>query len=286
MKAMSRLSGIFSATAVSLAVGILASSVVAVAPASASGIAPSAYTRGVSAVGATTAVLEGKVTDQSSSASTVTFCLSTSYTTTAGALTCSITTSTPTLATYSGSTNVTNGSQTGDMASLSVGSLTRGTAYYYQLVATNSFGTSHGKVVEVTTDNQSAYENTVSVSPPPAGSFSGSSGGDGWMLTFSSANVFTVFHQNPSGSNELTASCHNETSTSACAGWNGVDGTGTLPIYDSAHPTASLYPSADESVYFDPTNSYLYVWAVENLSSVYTMGVIGINTLTPTEAMW
>jgi hypothetical protein len=167
------------------------------------------------------------------------------------------------------------------MASLSVGSLTRGTAYYYQLVATNSFGTSHGKVVEVTTDNQSAYENTVSVSPPPAGSFSGSSGGDGWMLTFSSTNVFTVFHQNPSGSNELTASCHNETSTSACAGWNGVDGTGTLPIYDSAHPTASLYPSADESVYFDPTNSYLYVWAVENLSSVYTMGVIGINTLTP-----
>lgn len=116
--------------------------------------------------------------------------------------------------------------------------------------------------------------NTITVSPPPTSSFTGSSGGDGWILAFSSNQVFTVFH-NPA---TLEISCHLESNAAACPGWGGTSPTGLLKVVDAAAPTTPLYASFTPSLYYNPADGKLYIWATEGTSSSnYTTGVIAVS---------
>ena len=56
------------------------------------------------------------------------------------------------------------------------------------------------------------YTNTQTFPVPPASSYAGSGGGDGWGLAFSATQVFNVFHHNSS----LTVACHVQADASPC----------------------------------------------------------------------
>lgn len=74
-------------------------------------------------------------------------------------------------------------------------------------------------VMAVTPTAQAAsvtYTATQTIPVPPASTYAGSGGGDGWDLAFSQTEVFNVFHHNGS----LILACHLQSDASPC--WNSV----------------------------------------------------------------
>ncbi|NDH13257.1 MAG: hypothetical protein EBY13_05130, partial [Actinobacteria bacterium] len=164
---------------------------------------PTATTNAATSVAATSATLNGSITANGAS-TTITFCVSTSGTTTAGALTCA--SSPVAIGATSPSTTSTTSS-----ASASVTGLTSGTQYYYQIKGVNSAGTSYGSVLSF-----------VPSSAP--------------TVTTNNADTITATSAALSGS--VTANGSSTTITFCVSTSNAVDGNGALTSC-SLSPTSS-----------------------------------------------
>src|ERR1051326_3195297 len=60
-----------------------------------------------------------------------------------------------------------------------------------------------------------AYSQTLTLPVPPASSYAGSAGGDGWAVVLSSDKVYNVFHH----SGILTVACHLQSDASSCSSY-------------------------------------------------------------------
>jgi Cutinase len=105
------------------------------------------------------------------------------------------------------------------------------------------------------------YSATQTIPVPPASTYAGSGGGDGWAVALSSGAVYNVFHH----SSSLTVACHLQSDASAC--WSPetiTDGNGHQ-FATSGHP----------GLWLDQSTGKLYVYATRNDS---TAGVVCIDT--------
>ena len=107
-----------------------------------------------------------------------------------------------------------------------------------------------------------SYSASETIAVPPASSYAGSGGGDGWAVALSSTSVYNVFHH----SGSLTVACHLQSNASAC--WS------PETITDSAgHGFAT---SGQPGLYLDQNTGRLYVYATR--TSDNTGGVVCIDT--------
>ena len=116
------------------------------------------------------------------------------------------------------------------------------------------------------------YTATETIPIPPASSFAGSSGGDGWAVALSSNAVYNVFHH----SSVLQVACHLQSDASACWGAGNdskeiTDGSGS-DFATSGHP----------GLWLDQNTGKLYVYATRDSDS--TGGVVCIDTTQPASA--
>ena len=124
-----------------------------------------------------------------------------------------------------------------------------------------------GVGVSVLPDRASAagavtYSATQTIPVPPASTYEGSGGGDGWAVALSSTSVFNVFHH----SSQLTVACHQQADATEC--WTPrtiTDGSGDFTT--SGHP----------GLWLDQTTARLYVYATRAADG--TGGVVCIDTV-------
>ena len=109
----------------------------------------------------------------------------------------------------------------------------------------------------------SATANVTLEIKPPASSYAGSGGGDGWGVALTSSKVFNVFHH----SSSLTIACHNQSDSTSC--WDPVT------VQDSDGNDFST--SGQPGLWIDQTSQRVYVFATR--SSDLTGGVVCIDTL-------
>lgn len=108
---------------------------------------------------------------------------------------------------------------------------------------------------------EASYSQTVTLPVPPASSFIGNSGGDGWDLSFDSDRTYNIFHHNV-----LRLACLNQVDATSC--WSPQliqDGTGRT-FYASQHSGADL----------DSDTGLIYTYTAR------TDGVGGVLCLDPT----
>ncbi len=112
------------------------------------------------------------------------------------------------------------------------------------------------------TGQTATYSAIESIPVPPASSYSGSGGGDGWAVALSSTAVYNVFHH----STVLTVACHLQSDASPC--WSPetiTDGSGS-----------NFATSGQPGLYLDQNTGKLYVFATR--ASDATGGVVCIDT--------
>jgi len=104
----------------------------------------------------------------------------------------------------------------------------------------------------------------------PSANFAGSSGGDGWGLTFSQTNVYNIYHHNTA----LNLQCHNLSTSAVCAGYPKTITTSAAGY----NPNFGI--SAKPAMYLDQSTGLLYVAAVgvQTSGSVPVPGVVCIDT--------
>src|SRR5690349_7103618 len=61
-------------------------------------------------------------------------------------------------------------------------------------------------------DDTVIYERDQTIPVPPASTYSGSAGGDGWNVALSDTQVFNVFHH----SSDVTVACHQQSDAAEC----------------------------------------------------------------------
>ena len=109
------------------------------------------------------------------------------------------------------------------------------------------------------------YSAQLDIPAPPSSSFSGSAGGDGWGLAFTSTAVYNVFHHD----SILQVACHEQTDATPCwAPKTITDGSG--------HDFAS---SSQPGLWLNQNNGHLYVFATRESDN--TSGVVCIDTTQP-----
>lgn len=118
-------------------------------------------------------------------------------------------------------------------------------------------------VVAIAADATFSYTQTIPV--PPASSYAGSGGGDGWAVALTPTSVYNVFHH----SSRLQVACHLQSDASAC--W----APKTITDAD-AHGFAI---SGQPGLTIDQGNGHLYVYATRSFDS--TAGVVCIDTTKP-----
>ena len=108
------------------------------------------------------------------------------------------------------------------------------------------------------------YTQVQTLLVPPASSFAGSGGGDGWAVTLSSDKVFNVFHHNT----QMTVNCNLQASATAC--W--PCGAETVNDGSSQFSTGMHRGAA-----FDAATGKLYIYGTRNNDN--TSGVVCFDTL-------
>jgi Cutinase len=107
------------------------------------------------------------------------------------------------------------------------------------------------------------YTASQTIPVPPASSYAGSAGGDGWNVAVGPTQVFNVFHH----AGNLTIACHQQSDASEC--WS------PRTIRDAdGHDFAT---SGHSGVWFDPTDNNAYVYATR--ASDASAGVVCIDTV-------
>ena len=111
------------------------------------------------------------------------------------------------------------------------------------------------------------YSQTQTLPVPPASSFAGSGGGDGWAVTLSSDKVFNVFHHN----SVMTVNCNLQATATACWTYGAEtvsDGSGRQ-FSTGMHPGASL----------DDATGKLYIFGTRReFDGSATAGVVCFDT--------
>ncbi|QWT22971.1 hypothetical protein KPL76_09280 [Subtercola sp. PAMC28395] len=113
------------------------------------------------------------------------------------------------------------------------------------------------------TSTESSYSATTVVPLPPASTFSGSAGGDGWALAVEPDAVYNVFHH----ASTLQVACHLQTDASECYSPRTITDTS-----DSSNFAVSGQPG----LWADTANSKLYVYATK--VSDTSAGVVCVDT--------
>ncbi len=109
------------------------------------------------------------------------------------------------------------------------------------------------------------YRYTQTIPAPPASSYSGSGGGDGWALAMTPEAVYSVFRQSP----QLGVACHLQSDGSAC--W------APKVIRDANSNDFAI--SGQPGLWLDQASGHLYVYATR--SSDATAGVVCVDTTKP-----
>jgi hypothetical protein len=105
------------------------------------------------------------------------------------------------------------------------------------------------------------YSATQTIPVPPASTYAGSGGGDGWAVALSSGAVYNVFHH----SSSLTVACHQQSDASACWPPETIIDANGHQFATSGHP----------GLWLDQSTGKLYVFATRDDS---TAGVVCIDT--------
>ena len=112
------------------------------------------------------------------------------------------------------------------------------------------------------------YSAQETIPVPPASSYAGGGGGDGWAVALSSTQVFNVFHHNAT----MTVACHLQTTSKACFG-DPLTG-GTELIQDAQNDNFAT--SGHAGLWLDQNTGKLYVYGTR--TSDETAGVVCIDT--------
>jgi hypothetical protein len=113
------------------------------------------------------------------------------------------------------------------------------------------------------TASAATYKATETIPVPPASTYSGSGGGDGWAVALSTTQVFNVFHHDP----QLQVACHFQATAAPC--W--------LPETITEPGTGDGFASSGQpGLWLDQTTGRLYVYATR--TSDGTGGVVCIAT--------
>ena len=107
---------------------------------------------------------------------------------------------------------------------------------------------------------QFSYDQTIAV--PPASTYAGSGGGDGWAVALTPSSVFNVFHH----SSEVQVACHRQSDASEC--WP------VRTVRDAMG--GSFAVSGQPGLWLDPETRRLYVFAIQAAGG--TGGVVCIDT--------
>jgi Ca2+-binding RTX toxin-like protein len=94
------------------------------------------------------------------------------------------------------------------------------------------------------------YERDQTIPVPPASTYSGSGGGDGWNIVLSDTQVFNVFHH----SSNVTVACHQQSDAAECYPAR------TLIDANNHHFGASGHSSA----YYDAGTQHVYLFTVRD----------------------
>ncbi len=123
----------------------------------------------------------------------------------------------------------------------------------------------------------SGYSQSISVPAPPSGSFSGSTGADGYMVATTSTQIFQVPHCVTISGNDtcgeqlgLRVYCLERSTGNACSNY---------PITVTGNNGDTLSPSGQTPVWIDQSTGYLYTWSMDTTTS--EVGVMCINTNSP-----
>ena len=109
---------------------------------------------------------------------------------------------------------------------------------------------------------QATYTATVTIPVPPASTFAGSGGGDGWAVAMTPAAVYNVFHH----AGTLEVACHLQTDASPCWSPETVTDANGNGFATSSQP----------GLWLDQASARLYVFATR--TNDQTAGVVCIDT--------
>jgi hypothetical protein len=112
-------------------------------------------------------------------------------------------------------------------------------------------------------DGTASYSMTQTIPVPPASSYSGSGGGDGWAVAMTPAAVYNVFHH----SGQFTVACHKQSDATPC--WN------PKTIVDDNN--GGFATSGQPGLYLDQASAKLYVYATRNADQ--SGGVVCVDTV-------
>ena len=124
------------------------------------------------------------------------------------------------------------------------------------------------------TVQSATYTGTQPITVPPASSFTGGSGGDGWALAFTTTRVFNVYHH----SGALIVDCHVQATAAPC--WDDynepriVQNSGLDANNNPVDPNFSTAGQVGQ--WLDPTSRKLYVVAHRNYDA--SGGVVCVDT--------
>ncbi|HET6965920.1 MAG TPA: hypothetical protein VFH58_14190, partial [Acidimicrobiales bacterium] len=113
----------------------------------------------------------------------------------------------------------------------------------------------------------------MQIPAPPASSFEGSAGGDGWALAFTPSAVYNVFHHQQT----LQVACHNQADASPC--WS------PKTITDTAN-SDNFAVGGQPGLWMDQGSGHLFVFASEysgsaSAGTAATAGVVCVDTTQP-----
>ncbi len=109
------------------------------------------------------------------------------------------------------------------------------------------------------------YTAKETIPVPPASSFAGSGGGDGWAVALTPSAVYNVFHH----SGALTVACHNQSDSTPCWTPKTITDAGGGQFATSSHPGLTL----------DQPSGHLFVYVTRRADM--TAGVACIDTTQP-----
>ena len=108
------------------------------------------------------------------------------------------------------------------------------------------------------TGNVTSYTQSAVITPPPASSFAGAAGGDGWGVSFTQDKIYNIFHHN----SYVSINCHIQATAAICPSF-------PLRVRDSNN--IDYDSTGSPSMWIDQANQKLYTYAtypVTNKSGV------------------